>query len=102
MQQPPERPITSEGVQARLRAASPSLTEAERRVAQFIEQHPQEAIHLSVQALAPRIQGGEAAIVRCCRSLGYQGLRDLKLALAAESATPLHQIHEDISADDGV
>ncbi|GLV61038.1 RpiR family transcriptional regulator [Dictyobacter sp. S3.2.2.5] len=97
-----ERPLIPEGVQARLRAASSTLTGAEQRVARFIEQHPEEMIYQSVQALAQRIQVSEATIVRCCRSLGYQGVRDLKLALAAEHATPLHQIHEDISPDDTV
>jgi DNA-binding MurR/RpiR family transcriptional regulator len=102
MQPSQERLVISEGVRARLHTASQALTETERRVAQFFEQHPEETIHLSVQALAQRIQVSEATIVRCCRSLGYQGLRDLKLALAAESLTPLHQIHEDILPEDGV
>ncbi len=102
MQQPQERSLVSEGVQTRLRATAQALTEAERRVARFLEQHAEEAIHLSVQALAQRIQVSEATIIRCCRSLGYQGLRDLKLALAAENMTPFHQIHEDILPDDSV
>jgi RpiR family carbohydrate utilization transcriptional regulator len=97
-----ERPLVSEGVQARVRATYEALTEAEQRVAQFIERHPQEIIHLSVQALAQRIQVSEATIVRCCRSIGYHGLRDLKLALAAESTTPLREIHEDILPSDTV
>ncbi|HTK11939.1 MAG TPA: MurR/RpiR family transcriptional regulator [Ktedonobacteraceae bacterium] len=96
-QQPP---LVPEGVQARLRAAEHTLTEAEQRVAQFIDQHPEETIHLSVQALAQRIQVSEATIVRCCRTLGYHGLRDLKLALAAQHATPLQRIHEDILPED--
>ncbi|GHO85984.1 MurR/RpiR family transcriptional regulator [Dictyobacter formicarum] len=102
MQHPVERPLISEGVQARLHATSQTLTGAEQRVAQFIEQHPEEMVHQSVQALAQLIQVSEATIVRCCRSLGYQGVRDLKLALAAESMAPLHQIHEDILPDDNV
>lgn len=102
MQHSQEQLPIAEGVQARLYAASQTLTEAERRVAQFIGQHTQEVVHLSVQALAQRIHVSEATIVRCCHSLGYQGLRDLKLALAAESLTPLRQIHEDILAEDSV
>jgi RpiR family carbohydrate utilization transcriptional regulator len=94
--------LISEGVLARLRAMHEALTEAEQRVGQFIEQHPEEVVHLSVQALAQRIQVSEATIVRCCRSIGYRGLRDLKLALAAESARPLQEIHEDILPGDGV
>lgn len=95
-----ERPLAPEGVQARVRAAYQALTETEQRIAQFIELHPEEMMRLSVQALAQQIQVSEATIVRCCRSLGYHGLRDLKLALAAESAPPLQQIHEDILPDD--
>jgi DNA-binding MurR/RpiR family transcriptional regulator len=97
-----EHPLVAEGVLARLRAMYHVLTETEQRVAQFIEQHPDEVVHLSVQALAQRIQVSEATIVRCCRSIGYRGLRDLKLALAAESVTPLQEIHEDILPGDGV
>lgn len=95
-----ERPRVPEGVQARLRAASNTLTEAEQRVAHYIEQHPDEMMHLSVQALAQQIQVSEATIVRCCRTLGYHGLRDLKLALAAASSPPLEKIHEDIQPED--
>jgi RpiR family transcriptional regulator, carbohydrate utilization regulator len=97
-----ERHVITEGVQARLRAMYEALTEAEQRVAQYIEQHPDEVIHLSVQTLAQRIQVSEATIVRCCRSIGYRGLRDLKLSLAAESVTPLQEIHEDILPGDSV
>ncbi|GHO49337.1 MurR/RpiR family transcriptional regulator [Ktedonospora formicarum] len=95
-----ERSFVPKGVQARLRAASQTLTEAEQRVAHYIEQHPDEMMRLSVQALAQQIQVSEATIVRCCRTLGYHGLRDLKLALAAVSAPPLEKIHEDIQPED--
>src|SRR5438309_342404 len=98
-QQPP---LVPEGVQARLRSAEHTLTETEQRVARFIDRHPEETIHLSVQALAQRIQVSESTIVRCCRTLGYHGLRDLKLALAAQHATPLQRIHEDILPGDEV
>lgn len=97
-----ERSLISEGFWVRLRAVYNTLTEAEQRVAHFIEQHPEEAMHLSVQALAQRIQVSEATIIRCCRSIGYRGLRDLKLALAAENATHLQEIHEDILPNDSV
>lgn len=97
-----EGQLVPEGVQARLRTVSETLSEAERRVARFIEQYPDETMHLSVQMLAQRIGVSEATIVRCCRSLGFQGVRDLKLALASETVTPLQQIHEDIALDDTV
>lgn len=89
-----------EGARARLRAGYNTLSEAEQRVARFIEEHPDEVIRLSVRALAETIGVSEATIIRCCQSLGYAGLRELKLALAAETATPLQLIHEDIQQGD--
>ena len=97
-----DRPIVPEGALARLRSVYGGLSEAEQRVAHFIEQNPQETVHLSVQMLSQRIGVSEATIVRCCRSIGYQGLRDLKLALAGETANSLQLLHEDIVPDDSV
>jgi RpiR family carbohydrate utilization transcriptional regulator len=92
--------VIPEGVLARLRATYDTLTDAEQRVADFIEQQPEQAIHLSVKRLAERIGTSEATIIRCCQSLGYAGLRDLKLALASETATPFQAVHEDILPGD--
>lgn len=91
------------GVLARVRATAPSLSEAEQRVAAAILNQPREVVFLPVKALAGRIGVSEATIVRCCRSLGYSGLRELKLALAAETLTPPAQvIHEAILPGDSV
>jgi RpiR family carbohydrate utilization transcriptional regulator len=91
------------GVLARVRATYPSLSEAEQRVAAAILERPTEAVFLPVKALAQRIRVSEATIVRCCRSLGYSGLRELKLALAAETLTaPQQVIHEAIQPGDSV
>ena len=90
------------GVQARIRATFPALPDAERLVGRFVETFPEETIRLSLKRLAERIGVSEASIIRFSRSIGYQGVRDLKLALAAESASPLQAIHEDIQSTDSV
>lgn len=90
------------GVMARLRGSLHALPLSEAMVARFLAEHPVEAVRLPVKTLAIRIGVSEATIVRCCRSLGFEGLRDLKFALAAEAATPLQTIHEDILPTDGV
>lgn len=91
-----------EGVQARLRATYRALPDAEQQVARFVEASPVETIRLPVKRLAERIGVSEASIIRFCRSIGYQGLRDLKLALAAESAAPFQLINEEIQPTDSV
>jgi RpiR family transcriptional regulator, carbohydrate utilization regulator len=86
-----------------VRATYPSLSEAEQRVAGAILERPTEAVFLPVKELAQRVGVSEATIVRCCRSLGYSGLRELKLALAAETLTaPRHVIHETVEPGDSV
>jgi len=94
--------IVPEGVLARLRAAYTTLSESEQRVAKAILDDPLAVIHLSVQALAERIGVSEATIIRCCQSIGYRGLRNLKIALAAETVTPLQLTREDIQPTDTV
>lgn len=88
------------GARTRIRSLLPSLPEAERVVADFILATPEEMIRLPVRALATRIGVSEATITRCCQSLGYSGLRELKLALATEAGTPLHGTHTAIAPDD--
>jgi hypothetical protein len=91
------------GVLARIRATFPSLSDAEQRVAEAILARPREAVFLPVKELAQRAGASEATIVRCCRSLGYSGLRELKLALAAETLTaPQQVIHETIQPGDSI
>lgn len=92
--------VLPEGALARIRGAYRSLPEAEQRVARFFAERPEEAVRLPVKSLAPLMGVSEASVVRCCQSLGYHGLRELKLALATETVTPLQAIHEDIAPHD--
>jgi len=92
--------VVPEGVRARLRAGYDRLSEAEQRVARSIEERPADVIRLSVRSLAEAVGVSEATVIRCCQSLGYAGLRELKLALAVETAVPLQLIREDIQPDD--
>jgi DNA-binding MurR/RpiR family transcriptional regulator len=99
----PDGPAIPSGVLARVRATFPSLSEAEQRVGAVILEEPREVVFLPVKELAQRIGVSEATIVRCCRSLGFTGLRQLKLALAGETLTaPQQVIHEAIRPGDSV
>lgn len=88
------------GVLARLRAAYPSLSGAERRVADAVEGEPEAVLRLPVRALAGRIGVSEATVVRACRSLGFGGLKELKLELAAEVLSPERAVHEAVGPGD--
>ena len=84
----------------KLQAAYPSLRVAEKRVADYIGQHPDEVVYLSVTELAERSGTSEATVVRLCQRAGYRGYQELKIAVAQDLVSPLKNIHEDVAEDD--
>lgn len=59
-----------------------ALTKSSRKVADYIFANRQEAQYLSITALAEECGAAEATIFRFCRTLGYTGYNEFKLALA--------------------
>ncbi|WP_107676178.1 MurR/RpiR family transcriptional regulator [Agrobacterium sp. LAD9] len=65
-------------------AAINSAPTALARVALYIAQDPEIILSLSVADLARNTGSGPASIVRFCRTLGFSGFRDFKIALSGE------------------
>ena len=63
-----------------------SLTAAEKRCADYVLAHQQEAQFLSITELAEVSNVAEATVSRFCRRLGYRGYNAFKLALANAAA----------------
>ena len=61
-----------------------TLTKTEARIADYILKNPGDVITMSVDELAGRADVVKSAVIRCCKSLGYGGYSELKLALAVE------------------
>lgn len=97
---PHSSPGAPRQVLARARSAYPSLTVQERRVADLIIDDPAQVIRHSINALAQQVEVSVATIVRCCQSLGYEGFRDLKLALASEASPSRWLVHDPVDGDD--
>ena len=62
------------------------LTPAERKVADYILEHSNKVIQMPISQLASQCSVAKSAVLRCCRTLGYNGYPALKLALSAEAA----------------
>lgn len=60
----------------------PHLKPSERKVAEYILQHPEEAVNCSVQKLASLTNVSEATIVRFSRTMKCKGFQELKLRIA--------------------
>ncbi len=73
------------------------LSPAESKVAQFILEHPEEAVNLSVQKLAHVCSVSEATIIRLARSLNMKGFQELKLRIAGDlSNKPAVESYQEI------
>lgn len=91
----PPRPVWT-----RIQAALPGLTEAERRVAKLVSEDPAGAVRLSGKQLAERAGVSEATVIRFCQAAGYEGLRELKIELAAEAVGVTAFTPSAVTADD--
>ena len=80
----------------------PTLSTSEKRVANYIIEHPDQVITLSVAALADAAGVSDPTVVRACKRLGFVCYQDLKVTLAQSIVTPLQNIHEQIAPDDDI
>jgi DNA-binding MurR/RpiR family transcriptional regulator len=92
-----QQPTLQERVAARL----DSLTVTERRVAQYLADHPQEAAFASAEELGRATGTSDASVVRTAKALGFDGLPGLKRSLQGHLEallTPAHRLRNTISA----
>lgn len=59
-----------------------SLTKAEKKVADFVLNHPRQVLFLSITDLADACQVGETSVYRFCRSMDLQGYQEFKMQLS--------------------
>ncbi len=88
----------------RLREASNHISEAERSVANHLLAHPEDAMNLSIHALADKTFSSPSTIIRLCHRLGFDGYKDfrraLTYALALRKSSENEQPSEITQADD--
>ncbi|WP_373742147.1 MurR/RpiR family transcriptional regulator [Neisseria sp.] len=79
----------------------PSLSGAERKVAESALAEPKWFVHAAVAEIAERASVSQPTVIRFCRSLGYKGLPEFKLALSASIGHEgMPYVHEELNADD--
>lgn len=61
-----------------------NLTSAERKVATYVIESPQEVTGLTVHQLAKKCEVASSAVIRFCKSVQLQGFSELKIELARE------------------
>ncbi len=77
-----------------IRQAYGTLSEKEKKIADFILKNPHDAVHPSIDELAELIGIAESTLVRFVRKLGYSGYQRFRIALATETMIPAERLYE--------
>ncbi len=86
---------------ARLKAVKESLSVAERKIVQYIIDHPDEVPFRSVSELAECGGVSVATVSRLPRKLGLKNLHDLRITVARDTpSAPIDSIYEGVSRED--
>ena len=70
-----------------LQANYSNLRKSEKKIADYLQQHAQERLDVSITELARRLEVSETTISRFCKVIGLRGFQDLKLSMAASLNT---------------
>ncbi|WP_250458831.1 SIS domain-containing protein [Microbulbifer litoralis] len=88
---------------AKIRAMRESMSNHERRIADYLLDNVEGVRALSSKALADSVGVSQSSVVKFSQKLGYRGYTDLKLSLTeslARTSVLPKAIHGDISTDD--
>lgn len=64
-----------------------TMRKSERKVADYVLNHPNDVIHMRIVDLASLASVSEPTVVRFCRAIGCEGFQDFKLTLAQQLAS---------------
>ncbi|ARP95273.1 MurR/RpiR family transcriptional regulator [Bordetella genomosp. 13] len=86
----------------RIQSLLPTMGPVAQRIGEFVINHPDEVVHMSVSEVAERTESSEGSVIGFCKMLGAKGFQQLKILLAQEIVQPVQYIHEDLSPQDSV
>ncbi|MFC2949428.1 MurR/RpiR family transcriptional regulator [Virgibacillus sediminis] len=84
----------------RIRSNYPSFTQTERRVADYIMEHPQRVVNGSINEVADDIGIAVSTVFRFCKTIGFKGYQAMKIVLATEINGPENGRQESIAETD--
>jgi RpiR family carbohydrate utilization transcriptional regulator len=95
-----DRAASPHAVLARIRTLQPDLTPSEGAVAALTLAHPDQVVRLGIETLAQQAGVSTATVLRFCQTLGFEGFKDFKIALAVESGRLPAVLTEEIDTGD--
>lgn len=80
----------------------PQLPASERKIAEYILEHPYEVVNNTAGELGKLANASGAAVIRLCKSLGVKGFQELKVRIAGDLVKPAEQGYRDIEPDEPI
>jgi len=77
-----------------------SMTKAEKKVADAVQNNPEEAVLSTVTDLAETAGVGETSVIRFCRALGFRGYHEFKLSIAQDLVNVPNYLNGEIDESD--
>jgi len=78
------------------------LGKAEKRVATFVKNYPEEVIKLPINILAEKVGVSVSTIIRLCRRIGINGYTDLKIDITRDLALNYKMTYSEINSNDSI
>jgi RpiR family transcriptional regulator, carbohydrate utilization regulator len=82
------RPVVIPDCLAKIKAYFRSLNAAEKKVAKYILESPDNVLNMTISEVAAESSVSESTVFKLCRTLDFNGFRDFKIALARQYQGP--------------
>ncbi|KMY50917.1 MurR/RpiR family transcriptional regulator [Peribacillus loiseleuriae] len=86
----------------RIESVLEELPKSERKIAQYILEHANEIVRMTVHELAANANASSAAVIRLCRSIEVAGFSELKVSLSSQISRPLKSGFYDIEPNETI
>jgi DNA-binding MurR/RpiR family transcriptional regulator len=86
----------------RIESVLDELPKSEKKVAQYILDHADEIVRMTVHELAANAKASSSAVIRLCRSIGVAGYSELKLSLSSQISHSFKSGYYDIEPNETV
>jgi DNA-binding MurR/RpiR family transcriptional regulator len=83
----------------RVQGVIDSLKSAERRIAEYILENPEDVVNSTIEELAEKTKSSYATISRFCKKIGFSGYKEFKSTLINDLASHIDIRYEDYVED---
>lgn len=78
---------------------SEEVGKAQRRVAAYVMQNPEDVIRMSITQLAEASEASEATVVRLMQTVGFEGYNDFKISLSRSMSQNVEELERNLTAE---